>query len=122
VFQWPAINGDNRAFQLGKVGQRPHPRLVILKEHDLTFLTMAGFPGADTPLQRPAHIIRILTRIFILQILEHRSRRNLRTGLEQGKDIAQPGILNVAPLQGEHGSVAASTVFKLQPHINAGAT
>ncbi len=28
---------------------------------------------------------------------------------------------NVAPLWGEHGSVAASTVFKPQPHINASA-
>ncbi|RDL12915.1 hypothetical protein DFO62_1431, partial [Serratia fonticola] len=27
---------------------------------------------------------------------------------------------NVAPLWGEHGSVAASTVFKTQPHINVG--
>ena len=29
--------------------------------------------------------------------------------------------LNVAPLRGEHGSAAASTVFKIQPHLNAGA-
>ena len=28
---------------------------------------------------------------------------------------------NVAPLRGEHGSAAASTVFKLQSHLNAGA-
>ncbi len=28
---------------------------------------------------------------------------------------------NVAPLRGEHGSAAASTVFKIQPHLNAGA-
>ncbi len=27
--------------------------------------------------------------------------------------------LNVAPLRGEHGSTAASTVFKIQPHLNA---
>ncbi|CAI2537035.1 Uncharacterised protein [Serratia ficaria] len=27
---------------------------------------------------------------------------------------------NVAPLWGEHGSAAASTVFKIQPHLNAG--
>ena len=26
---------------------------------------------------------------------------------------------NVAPLRGEHGSAAASTVFKLQSHLNA---
>ena len=29
--------------------------------------------------------------------------------------------MNVAPLRGEHGSAAASTVFKIQPHLNAGA-
>lgn len=28
---------------------------------------------------------------------------------------------NVAPLRGEHGSAAASTVFKIQPHLYAGA-
>lgn len=28
---------------------------------------------------------------------------------------------NVAPLRGEHGSAAASTVFKIQPHLNADA-
>nr|ULG15745.1 hypothetical protein 495p1_00138 [Serratia proteamaculans] len=72
MFQRPAINGDDRAFQLGKIRQRPHSRLVLLKEHDLTFFTVAGFPGADTTLQCPAHISRILTRIFILQILEDR--------------------------------------------------
>lgn len=26
---------------------------------------------------------------------------------------------NVAPLRGEHGSAAASTVFKIQPHLNS---
>ncbi|SQC24998.1 mediator of plasmid stability [Klebsiella pneumoniae] len=30
-------------------------------------------------------------------------------------------LLNVAPLRGEHGCFAASTVFKPQPHINASA-
>jgi len=30
-------------------------------------------------------------------------------------------IVNVAPLRGEHGCFAASTVFKPQPHINASA-
>ncbi|MFT2794110.1 ATP-binding protein [Serratia sp. T13T92] len=35
--------------------------------------------------------------------------------------IAQLSQKNVAPLRGEHGSVAASTVFKTQPHINVGA-
>ena len=30
-------------------------------------------------------------------------------------------LMNVAPLRGEHGSAAASTVFKIQPHLNAGA-
>ena len=29
-------------------------------------------------------------------------------------------LTNVVPQQGEHGSVAASTVFKTQPHINVG--
>ncbi len=29
--------------------------------------------------------------------------------------------MNVAPLRGEHGCFAASTVFKPQPHINASA-
>ena len=29
--------------------------------------------------------------------------------------------MNVAPLRGEHGSAAASTVFKIQPYLNAGA-
>lgn len=28
---------------------------------------------------------------------------------------------NVAPLRGEHGSAAASTVFKIPPHLNASA-
>ena len=31
-----------------------------------------------------------------------------------------PGTLNVAPLRGEHGSVAASIAFKIQLHLNAG--
>ena len=35
-------------------------------------------------------------------------------------DLAQKKT-NVAPLRGEHGSAAASTVFKIQPHLNAGA-
>ena len=30
-------------------------------------------------------------------------------------------LMNVAPLRGEHGSAAASTVFKIQPHLNASA-
>jgi Nucleotidyltransferase/DNA polymerase involved in DNA repair len=46
-----------------------------------------------------------------------RSKEARAIGLKMGEPW-----LNVAPLQGEHGSVAASTVFKLQPHINAGAT
>ncbi len=29
--------------------------------------------------------------------------------------------MNVAPLWGEHGSAAASTVFEILPHLNAGA-
>ena len=41
-----------------------------------------------------------------------------------GIDWQQMGghnLANVAPLRGEHGSAAASTVFKTQPHINVGA-
>jgi len=45
-----------------------------------------------------------------------------RPGLQaQVYCILQIGYLNVAPLRGEHGCFAASTVFKPQPHINASA-
>ena len=45
---------------------------------------------------------------------------------EENAHIAGEKILafdypNVAPLRGEHGSAAASTVFKIQPHLNADA-
>jgi len=66
---------------------------VILKKHTLTFLTVAGFPGANKTLQRPANIIRVPTRIFIMQILDDRCWLDLRTGLKQEKDIAQPDII-----------------------------
>ncbi|WP_185959443.1 hypothetical protein [Serratia liquefaciens] len=40
--------------------------------------------------------------------------------------LQQQGVMviigmNVAPLWGEHGCFAASTVFKTQPHLDAGA-
>ncbi len=46
----------------------------------------------------------------------------VRRGAGWPNGITERSILmNVAPLWGEHGCFAASTVFKPQPHINAGA-
>ena len=39
----------------------------------------------------------------------------------QTKKTGKPTTKNVAHLRCEHGSVAASNVFKTQPHINVGA-
>ncbi|BEM41303.1 hypothetical protein SME10J_50300 (plasmid) [Serratia marcescens] len=77
------------------------PRLEVYSI-DECFCDLTGIPAAQ------------------LESLGRRLREEVqrRTHLTVGVGIAPT---NVAPLRGEHGSAAASTVFKIQPHLNADA-
>lgn len=53
------------------------------------------------------------------------NREGKKLGLKRGMPFFQAREIiknqNVAPLRGEHGSSAASTVLKIPPHLNTGA-
>ncbi|MGU9757795.1 hypothetical protein ACV1BL_25455 (plasmid) [Serratia marcescens] len=64
---------------------------------------------------------KMLADIVFVSAEQHQVRLRYLTRRQDTPAHQQIFLLNVAPLRDEHGSAAASTVFKIQLHLNADA-
>lgn len=83
-------DGDNYAFQFGKVLQATQAGLMPLAEHHLLLCNVLQLPFADPPLHGSAETVGVLTEIFILQHFQQSRRHQSGSFLLQGNKNAIP--------------------------------
>lgn len=83
-------DGDNYAFQFGKVLQATQAGLMPLAEHHLLLCNVLQLPFADPPLHGSAETVGVLTEIFILQHFQQSRRHQSGSFLLQGNKNAVP--------------------------------